>query len=162
MTCGNHTGSKKSRHDHSSLTKGRRVIDMITYIDSAEDISEGQLQGFFSHWANRPSPKTLLDILKGSDSIVLAKDGRTGNVVGYITAISDGVSCAFIPHLEVHSDWRGQGIGSELVGCMLNNLSCFYAIDLMCDPELEAFYERFGWRRGGGMYIRNYERQKCE
>ena len=63
-------------------------------------------------------------------------------MVGFITAISDGVLSAFIPLLEVLPA-PGPGIGSELVRRMLSELEDFYMVDLVCDPELEPFYRRF-------------------
>lgn len=35
-------------------------------------------------------------------------------------------------------------------------------VDLMCDPELQSFYARFGFRPGGGMMRRDYAHQRCE
>ncbi len=134
---------------------------MITYLDSTTDVHEGHLQGFFLHWGNAPSPNALLRILNGSDHIVLAREAETGMIVGYITAISDGVSCAYIPHLEVRADWRGQGIGSVLVQRLLAQLRDLYMIDLMCDEEVIPFYERAGFQRYTGMLIRHYDRQAC-
>lgn len=135
---------------------------MITYIDSTEAITTAQLEGFFSHWLHQPSPEALLRILDGSDAIVLAIDPQAQRVVGYITAISDGVSCAYIPHLEVLEARRGEGIGTELVQRMLAKLSHLYMIDLMCDPELQPFYARLGLRPSTGMIMRNFERQRCD
>lgn len=135
---------------------------MITYIDSTETITAAQLQGFFTDWPRQPAPETLLRILTGSDEIVLAFDPHEQRVVGYITAISDGVSCAYIPHLEVLATWRGQGIGSELVCRMLHKLRHLYMIDLMCDPEIQPFYARLGLTPSTGMSIRNYDRQRCD
>lgn len=135
---------------------------MITYIDSTERITASQLQGFFAEWPDPPSPQSLLRIFKGSDEIVLAVDSEAQRVVGYITAISDGVSCAYIPHLEVLEGRRGEGIGSELVRRMLAKLRHLYMIDLMCDPDVQPFYERLGLRTSTGMIIRNYDRQRCD
>ena len=71
---------------------------MITYVDSAEGISPAQLEGgFFAGWPSPPSPTAHLNILLNSDAIVLAL--HEGRVVGFITAITDRVSCAYIPHL---------------------------------------------------------------
>ncbi len=61
---------------------------------------------------------------------------------------------AFIPLLEVLPSHRGRGIGSELVERLLEELNHFYAVDLMCDPELQPFYDRFGMHRATGMIIR--------
>jgi hypothetical protein len=42
---------------------------------------------------------------------------------------------------------------------MLDQLSDFYSIDLLCDADVQPFYERLGMRRATGMLRRNYERQ---
>ncbi len=136
---------------------------MITYTTALDGITADYLRGgFFAGWPNPPSPETHLRLLHGSAYVVLARDGETGNVVGYITAISDGVLAAYIPHLEVLLAYRGQGIGSELVGRMLTQLQHLYMIDLICDADVQPFYERFGLTRYTGMIKRDYERQSGE
>jgi len=132
---------------------------MISYTDSIVGISAEQLQGFFVGWPNPPTPETHLRILEGSDAVMLARDETSGAVVGFITAISDGVLCAYIPHLEVLPEYQGRGIGSELLRRMLERLRTLYMIDLLCDPDVQPFYERLGMRRATGMLIRNYDRQ---
>ncbi len=88
---------------------------MISYTDSLTGIEATNLRGFFVGWPNPPSPETHLRLLQNSDHIVLAVDEETGNAVGFITAISDGVLSAYIPCLEVLPAYRGRGIGQELV-----------------------------------------------
>lgn len=134
---------------------------MISYTDSLAGVGAEHLQGFFVGWPNPPSPATHLRILAGSAAVVLAREPG-GAVVGFITAISDGVSCAYIPHLEVLPAYRGQGIGSELARRMLARLSQLYMVDLICDPDVQPFYERLGMRRYTGMLLRNYDRQSGE
>ena len=77
-----------------------------------------------------------------------------GRVLGFVTAISDGVLSAFIPLLEVLPERQGQGIGSELVRRILGELEDFYMVDLVCDPELEGFYRRFEMTLLAGMAVR--------
>jgi len=132
---------------------------MISYIDSLRNITTKNLFGFFMGWPNPPSPETHLKLLNNSDKIVLAIDDETGNVVGFITAISDGFLSAYVPFLEVLPAYRGQGIGQELTRRMLKKLSGLYMVDLLCDPELQPFYARFGMKVANGMVLRNYERQ---
>ena len=135
---------------------------MITYLESLDGVTPGQLEGgFFVGWPNPPSPATHHRILANSDKIVLALDDHQ-NVVGFITAISDDISCAYIPHLEVLPAHQGQGIGSQLVGRMLARLQHLYMIDLVCDPGLQPFYARLGLRPCAAMVIRNFDRQSCE
>jgi hypothetical protein len=43
---------------------------------------------------------------------------------------------------------------------MLGLLEGHYSVDLMCDPEVQRFYESLGgWTRTTGMSIRDYDRQ---
>ena len=102
---------------------------MISYIDTSEGIDAEQLQGFFVGWPNPPAPETHLRILAGSYAVLLACDDATGAAVGFITAISDGVSCAYIPHLEVLPAYQGRGIGSELARRILDRLRHLNMID---------------------------------
>src|SRR5687767_14229767 len=135
---------------------------MISYTDSLAGVTSEHLQGgFFAGWPNPPSPTTHYRILANSAAIVLARTDN-GDVVGFITAVSDHVSCAYIPHLEVLPAYQGQGIGSELVRRMVEKLRHLYMIDLVCDPQLQSFYERLGMKAVVGMVIRNYDRQSGE
>ena len=132
---------------------------MITYTDSFEGVTASELQGFFVGWPNPPTPDMHLKLLRNSYAVVLAIDEQTSQVVGFITAISDGVLSAYIPFLEVLPSYQGQGIGQELTRRMLEKLSGIYMVDLLCDAELQDFYVRLGMQPASGMMLRNYERQ---
>ena len=132
---------------------------MIEYRDSATDIDADQLNGFFVGWPNPPSLAVHLQLLQKSSEIVLAIDTDSGNVVGFITAITDQTLAAYIPLLEVLPAYQKQQIGKTLVEKMLTKLRRFYMIDLLCDAELQPYYEQFGMRRASGMLVRNYDRQ---
>ncbi len=132
---------------------------MIKYTSSTEDINPENLNGFFVGWPNPPSTQTFLKILKQSHEVVLAVDDATDNVVGFINAISDGILSAYIPLLEVLPEYKGRGIGSELVTRMLRKLDGLYMIDLVCDQELQAFYTKIGLKPGFAMMIRNFKKQ---
>ncbi len=134
---------------------------MITYTSSLDGITPDHLQGFFVGWPHPPTPVNHLRILVGSSAVELAL-GRGGMVVGFITAISDDVCSAYIPLLEVLPPYQGRGIGSELLRRMHARLAHLYMIDLLCDHELQPFYERLGMRPATGMLLRNYAHQSCE
>ena len=128
---------------------------MITYETDIERLSADEIGGFFVGWPNRPSPELHLRLLRGSEYVVLARDSESGKVVGFVTAVGDGVVSAYIPLLEVLPDFQGRGIGSELVQRVLDLLEDRYMVDLCCDEELVGFYERFGMSRWVGMGLRN-------
>jgi len=134
-------------------------MDIIEYRHSAEDITPAQLHGFFVGWPNPPTPETHLRLLRNSDAVVLALDTATGQVVGFITAITDNVLAAYIPFLEVLPTYQHQGIGQTLVRRMLEQLQDLYMIDLLCDADIQPFYKQFGMHPAVGMCARNFDRQ---
>ena len=132
---------------------------MIEYQYLIKNITPAMLQGFFVDWPNPPKPKTHLRLLKNSDVVVLAIDTKTRQVVGFITAISDGVLSCYIPFLEVLPAYQGKKIGQNLVRKMLQKLKSVYMIDLMCDKKLQGFYKHFKMQPSTGMIFRNYKNQ---
>ena len=125
----------------------------MEYRTSTAGVEAGDLVGFFEGWPSPPSPERHLAPLQGSSHVVLAVE--EGRIVGFVTAISDGVLAAYLPLLEVRREWRGKGVGSELARRMIAVLDGFYMVDVVCDPGLVSFYERFGLVPLAGMGRRN-------
>jgi ribosomal protein S18 acetylase RimI-like enzyme len=130
---------------------------MVTYTDRLDGITPDELTGFFEGWPNPPSPETHLRLLHGSSEVILAKENS--QVVGFITATTDGVLSANIPFLEVLPTHRNQGVGKELVRLMLLKLNDYYMIDLTCDSALRQFYLSMGMTALTAMVKRNIEKQ---
>jgi ribosomal protein S18 acetylase RimI-like enzyme len=133
---------------------------MIHYTNSLTTISAANLRGFFVGWPDPPPPEAHYGILAGSYAVELALN-EAGDVVGFITAVSDGISAAYIPHLEVLPAYQGQGIGLELTRRLLARLRHLYMVDLVCDEDLQPFYARLGMRPYSAMMLRDYDRQSC-
>ena len=132
---------------------------MIEYINTLDDIISDNLEGFFVDWPNPPSETKHYELLEKSSYIWLAVDNQTGNVVGFITAISDEVLAAYIPLLEVLPEYQGRGIGKRLMEHMLSTLDDLYMIDLLCDEDMQKYYDKFNMFRSQGMVFRNYNKQ---
>ena len=131
-------------------------LSAIRYSSTAEGLRADQLTGFFEGWPSHPSPAMHLEVLKRSDEVVLAIDDSTDAVVGFVTAITDGVLAAYIPLLEVLNAYRGHGIGRALIERIVRQLEPLYMIDLLCHEEVLPFYERCGFRRSPGAVRRDY------
>ena len=132
---------------------------MIRYTDSTDGITEEHLDGFFEGWPSPPNRETHMRLLQKSDVVVLAVDDEISRVVGFMTAVTDGVLSAYIPLLEVLPEYRRRGIGSGLANRMMEKLKKLYMVDLICDPHMEDFYSRFGMKPAHAMAVRRYERQ---
>ncbi|MCL2855202.1 MAG: GNAT family N-acetyltransferase [Defluviitaleaceae bacterium] len=132
---------------------------MIKYTDDLAGITSKMLEGgFFAGWRKKVPPSEHFQILINSHKVWLAIDEDAGIVVGFINAISDGVLSAYMPLLEVLPNYQGTGIGGKLLQLMLGTLDGMYMIDLVCDPDKVAFYEKqgmFTW--GSPMMKRNYQ-----
>lgn len=125
---------------------------MIKYTSSINDIMVENLDGFFVGWVKPlSSEKHYLHLSKCVNFVAALDDSK---VVGFVSAISDGIGCASIPLIEVLPQYQKQGIGSELMSHMLEILNGFYTIDLMCDKNVQGFYERFGMKKLTGMGLR--------
>ena len=119
----------------------------VVFLDDPSSLREDQLEGFWVGWPDPPSPAVHLRHLRGSDAAIVALDPGSDRVVGFVTAITDGVLSAFVPTLEVLPGWQGRGIGSELVRRILDRLAGCYSVDVVCDEDLVPFYERLGLAR---------------
>lgn len=132
---------------------------MIRYSTAVDELDVTQLAGpFFVGWRDPPDAETHLRILREARHAVVALDGDT--VVGFVTALADGVLSAFIPLLEVTPSHGGRGIGSELVRRVLDEIGPLYAVDAVCDPELVAFYERLGFSASSAVARRDHTLQR--
>ena len=133
------------------------MTDAITYTTDTDALELDHLSGFFDGWPDPPSPETHLEILRQSHLAWLAIADT--QVVGFITAVSDGILSAYIPLLEVLPEFQRRGIASDLTQRMLESLDHLYMVDLLCDRHVQPFYARLGMQEATGMLRRNYPRQ---
>ena len=129
---------------------------MIRYQTDLNGITKEQLEGFFVGWSVPFTKEEHYEILQNSYMIVLAIDTETNNVVGFVNAISDKLKFAFIPMLEVLPPFKNMGIGKRLMETLLSKLEHLSCIDLMCDPEMQPYYEKFKLTKSHGMVIRRF------
>jgi len=136
----------------------------IEYTKDLSGIAENMMTEFFVGWPNPPSAATHLKILRSSYRAYVAVDRDCNRVVGFITAVSDGVLTVYIPLLEVVKSYQGKGIGSALVKHMLAECENIYMVDICHDAELAPFYAHFGAYRGHASVFRNFVAQagKCD
>lgn len=128
------------------------------YRTSTDGLTPANLEGnFFEGWLDPPDAATHLRILENSDHVVLAVYGD--QVIGFITALSDGVLSAFITLLEVLPEYQGRGIGHSLMNKIMEEIGDIYMVDLVCDANLSRFYAELGFATTTGMSRRDYRMQ---
>lgn len=108
---------------------------------------------FFVGWPVKPSYELVMKHFEASHPLFLLNENS--DVVGFISALTDCALYAFIALLEVRKSEQGKGYGKFLFAEMLKSLEGMYAIDLVCDVDLDSFYEPFGFTKWNAMIQRN-------
>ena len=98
-------------------------------------------------WSAAEKPNELYHALINSHSLISAWNGE--ELVGLGNAISDGHLVVYYPHLLVHPDYHGQGIGQRIVAKMQEKYGDFHMQMLTADGKAIDFYEKVGFERAG-------------
>lgn len=96
-----------------------------------------------NHWSSADKPAELMAALRNSHSLVTAR--REGNLVGLANAISDGHLVVYYPHLVVHPDHHGLGIGRLIMDAMFERYRSFHQHALLAVDDAVGFYESVGF-----------------
>ncbi|MDD5656323.1 MAG: GNAT family N-acetyltransferase [Elusimicrobia bacterium] len=101
-------------------------------------------------WDRKDTNARLRALVGGSHCFLTARRG--GRLVGMGRAIGDGASDAYIQDVFVRPEWRGRGLGAQLVRRLARRLAAdgLGWIGLVAVPGAEAFYERCGFRIAPG------------
>ncbi|MBP1624565.1 MAG: GCN5-related N-acetyltransferase [Acidobacteria bacterium] len=98
-------------------------------------------------WQESPEARAVIpDMIRGSLCFMIARKPE-GRILGMARVISDGHSDAYIQDVVVLKDYRGQGIGRELVRrltqfCVSRGISW---IGLVAEPGTQRIYEELGF-----------------
>lgn len=98
-------------------------------------------------WSSANKPNELYAGLINSHSLFTAWDGD--KLVGLGNAISDGYLVVYYPHLLVHPDFQGKGIGQMIVKKMQEKYGHFHMQMLTADGKAIDFYKKVGFVRAG-------------
>ena len=116
-------------------------------IDDTIEASEVLELYIANKWSSAEHPEKLLAALRNSDSLVTAR--IDGKLVGLANAISDGHLVVYYPHLLVHPDNHGHGIGARIMAVMSERYGSFHQQMLTAVVDSVAFYERVGFEQAG-------------
>ena len=98
-------------------------------------------------WSSAEKPEKLIPALKNSDALVTARISR--KLVGIGNAISDGSLVVYYPHMLVHPDHKGKGIGRSMMELLQQRYASFHQQMLNADVDAIGFYKSLGFERAG-------------
>ncbi|MAX81715.1 MAG: GNAT family N-acetyltransferase [Crocinitomicaceae bacterium] len=100
-----------------------------------------------NQWSAAEKPQALFNALLHSHTLISAWDND--KLVGIGNAISDGYLVVYYPHLLVHPDYQGKGIGHQIVAKMQEKYASFHMQMLTADGKAIDFYKKNGFERAG-------------
>lgn len=121
---------------------------MVTFSEQ-RDISIEQILPIYeaNGWSSAQKPQALHQALLNSHGLVSAWEGDL--LIGIGNAISDGFLVVYYPHLLVHPDYQGQGIGQKIMDRLKQRYKAMHMHMLVADSEAVQFYEKCGFERAG-------------
>lgn len=127
-------------------------------ISDRRDITKEDIIDLYkaNKWSSAEKPNELYLGLINSHSLVSAWDND--RLVGIGNAISDGYLVIYYPHLLVHPEYQGKGIGQMIVQKMQEKYGQFHMQMLTADGKAIDFYKKTGFVRAGNtelMWIYN-------
>ncbi len=118
-------------------------------ISETRDIKIEQVLELYraNEWSSADKPKELYNALINSHSLITAWD--KDKLIGLGNSISDGYLVVYYPHLLVHPDYQGKGIGKKIVDRMFRKYKDFHMQMLTADGKAIDFYKKLGFVRAG-------------
>ena len=122
---------------------------MKVSISISDTISEDEVIDIYeaNEWSSADRPEELLAALNNSHTLVTAR--IADKLVGIGNAISDGHLVVYYPHMLVHPDHQGKGIGRKMMEALQAIYGGFHQQMLTADGEAVKFYQALGFERAG-------------
>ena len=99
-------------------------------------------------WQESPESRAVIpSMIRGSFCFMVARS-LEGRIVGMARVISDGFSDAYIQDVVVLPEFRGRGVGKELVRRLTQHCVSrkILWIGLVAEPGTQEIYENLGFR----------------
>ena len=118
-------------------------------ISEERDLTKEEVIALYkaNKWSAADKPTELFKALLNSHALIIARDGN--KLVGLGNAISDGHLVVYYPHLLVHPEYQGKGIGKMIFDKMQEKYGEFHMQMLTADGKAIEFYQKAGFARAG-------------
>lgn len=122
---------------------------MEIIISDRKDLKEDDIVQLYqaNGWSAAEKPQALRLALINSHTLYSAWIGD--RLLGLGNAISDGHLVVYYPHLLVHPDYQGMGVGKMILQKLQEKYAGFHMQMLTADGEAIEFYKKNGFKRAG-------------
>lgn len=130
----------------------------MTYLNFRErPISASQVKRLYNdaNWWEERDEQEIEKMLHRVISVGAWADDR---LIGFARAVSDGNFRAYVEDVVIHKDYKRSGIGTQLVGKLLEELSYIDVISLFCEEELIPFYEKNHFKSSKSQFVMHRKR----
>ena len=118
-------------------------------IKETKDVKQEDIIAIYkaNHWSSAEKPDQMFKALINSHSFITAWHNE--KLVGLGNALSDGFLVVYYPHLIIHPDYQGQGIGKRILNRLQEKYGDFHQQILVADGKAIDFYEKCGFEPAG-------------
>jgi ribosomal protein S18 acetylase RimI-like enzyme len=107
-------------------------------------------EAYWGRWRTRSVVEQQLD---GAWRVVGVYDSASGAMIGFARAVSDGAGFAYLADVYVDKEFRGQGLGVELVATMIDRGPGATFRWTLHTSDAHGLYERFGFTQPDRTYL---------
>ncbi|MFC3884572.1 GNAT family N-acetyltransferase [Bacillus songklensis] len=114
-------------------------------------------------WTKGRKLNDIKEMLKHTSLVIGIQDAEANELIGFGRVLTDYVYKALVLDIIVKGSHRKKGIGQYLMNYILQHHSLQHVrhFELYCRPEMEGFYELFGFSKDtGGVYFMRRSREK--
>jgi ribosomal protein S18 acetylase RimI-like enzyme len=113
-------------------------------------------------WKSSYNSTGIDSLIKGSFAFAVVIDKKTNKAIGMGRVISDGVSDAYIQDLTILKNYRGNGLGKNLVKFLIDfcNSKDLIWLGLIAEPNQDEFYTKLGFKPMDRYIPMKYEKGK--
>lgn len=122
------------------------------------DIDKNQLIKLFESvgWKTAAYPNRLYNAIKNSEYVMTIWDDE--NLVGLISAITDGYINVFVTYLLVNPNYQKMGLGKIMMKDFMKRFEGFGRRILTTEIDKEEYYKRFGFNiEGIAMFYKDWK-----
>jgi len=107
-------------------------------------------EAYWGRWRTRSVVEQQLD---SAWRVVGVYDSASGAMIGFARAVSDGAGFAYLADVYIDKEFRGQGLGVELVATMIDRGPGASFRWTLHTSDAHGLYERFGFTQPDRTYL---------